>query len=347
MLGEWRRRLASLPRSPEPPAPVLDASALLADLITALRQDTAAGGAASITSAELGSEDAAEIAREIGALRSCLHASAAAHGLAPHDRAAEILHRELDRALCRALLGAARREASALRHMEAEQRAFLLHDLRAPLNAISLAAATVERARSTTDDARVHKMLRSVRRNIEQLSLLLGRALDASILAADALPEPDLQHFELRPLVGAVAENLEPLAHAGGTRIANTVPERLVVHADAWLLARVFQNLLANAIEHTPGGEIIVGAEATLRGESVVCWVRDDGVGIAESESGKIFRKGEATRPRHGARGFGLPIVEQVVEAHGGRVAVESAAGFGATFWFELPASGPAPPPAG
>jgi signal transduction histidine kinase len=186
-------------------------------------------------------------------------------------------------------------------------------------------------------DARVHKMMCSMRRNIEQLSLLVGRALDASTLTPDALPEPDRQYFELRPLVGTVAEKLEPLARAGGTRIANTVPERLVVHADAWLLARVFQNLLANAIEHTPGGEIIVGAEATSRGESVVCWVRDDGVGI----------KGEATRPRHGARGFGLPIVEQVVEAHGGRVAVESAAGFGATFWFELPASGPTPPPAG
>jgi signal transduction histidine kinase len=115
------------------------------------------------------------------------------------------------------------------------------------------------------------------------------------------------------------------------------VPEAAIVHADSELLARVFQNLLANAIDHAPGGEISVGAEMSAESDAVVCWVRDDGVGIASQQIERVFDKGATTRGARRARGFGLQIVEQLIEAHGGRVAVESAEGFGATFWFELP----------
>ncbi|MCL4798752.1 MAG: HAMP domain-containing histidine kinase, partial [Burkholderiales bacterium] len=86
------------------------------------------------------------------------------------------------------------------------------------------------------------------------------------------------------------------------------------------------------------------GAGATAAG-GAVCWgARDAAPGTAPAEIERVFRKGAATRPGQGARGLGLSIVEQVVEAHGGRIAVESATGLGATFWFELPAESPPPP---
>ena len=119
-----------------------------------------------------------------------------------------------------------------------------------------------------------------------------------------------------------------------------------VVDRDA--IARVMQNLVSNALKLTPpGGDVRVslrGGEDTLRVE-----VSDHGPGIAAEHHPKIFEKfGQLdtnVRQSIASSGLGLYFCKLAVEAHGGRIGVESQVGQGSTFWFELPLQGPATPP--
>ncbi|HEX7813472.1 MAG TPA: HAMP domain-containing sensor histidine kinase, partial [Burkholderiales bacterium] len=131
--------------------------------------------------------------------------------------------------------------------------------------------------------------------------------------------------------------DLNPIAGTGSARLANAVPDELVVHADAALLTRIFQNLIANAIVHAPQGEIEIGAEEAADG-TVTCRVTDNGTGIEPERLESIFEKFETDGKGEDASGLGLAIVKTFVEAHGGTISVESQVGAGSTFRFTLPA---------
>ena len=145
------------------------------------------------------------------------------------------------------------------------------------------------------------------------------------------------REFDLWPLVEALIHDLHPVAGTASTQLINKVPDDLVVYADASLLRRVFQNLIANAIKYTPRGEVVIGARETGAEGAVECWVSDNGAGIPEDRLEKIFDKGETDPEKEGGTGLGLAIVKTFVEAHGGKVTVESKEGVGSTFRFTLP----------
>jgi signal transduction histidine kinase len=113
------------------------------------------------------------------------------------------------------------------------------------------------------------------------------------------------------------------------------VPHHLVVFADASLMRRIFQNLIANAIKFTPRGKVIIGARGL--DDVIECWVSDNGAGIPADQLEKVFEELEPGSAEEGALGLGLAIVKTFVEAHGGRVSVESKEGSGAKFRFTLP----------
>ena len=123
----------------------------------------------------------------------------------------------------------------------------------------------------------------------------------------------------------------------GSTQLINKVPQRLVVYADASLLRRVFQNLIANAIKYTPRGKVLIKAQELSAEGMVECRVTDNGVGIPEERLEKVFDELETDSQSEGGLGLGLAIVKTFIEAHGGRVAVESKQGLGSTFQFTLP----------
>jgi two-component system, OmpR family, phosphate regulon sensor histidine kinase PhoR len=111
--------------------------------------------------------------------------------------------------------------------------------------------------------------------------------------------------------VEALIHDLHPVAETGSTRLINTVPEDFVVYADASLIKRVLQNLIANAISYTSRGEITIGARDTGRVGEVECFVRDNGARIQPERYSKDVRRGTRRsgdlRERVGYR-FYIPV---------------------------------------
>ena len=166
-----------------------------------------------------------------------------------------------------------------------------------------------------------------------QLREILGTVRN---LDSDEGLRPVRRELDLWPLVQRLCLDLRPVTDAAHIRLANAVPRHLTAHADAGLLARALQNLVGNAVKFAPGGEIEIGARET--GGGVECWVRDNGAGIPPERLGRIFDKRETDPdPARAGSGFGLAILKQIVEVHGGAVSVESAPGQGATFRFTIP----------
>jgi two-component system, OmpR family, phosphate regulon sensor histidine kinase PhoR len=118
------------------------------------------------------------------------------------------------------------------------------------------------------------------------------------------------------------------------------VPEDIpLVHGDSAQLSEVLQNLLDNALQYTPaGGQIVVTASAN--GNEVIFTVADTGIGIPQSDLERIFERFyrvDAARSREaGGTGLGLSIARHIVDAHGGRIWVESAIGQGSQFHFSI-----------
>jgi signal transduction histidine kinase len=145
------------------------------------------------------------------------------------------------------------------------------------------------------------------------------------------------REFDLWPLVEALIYDLRPLAKTSGTELVNEVPRHLMLYADASLLKRVFQNLVSNAIRHTAHGRVVLGARESSPDGTVECWVIDDGAGIPKEKLEKVFHELESDSADGSGLGLGLTIIKSFVEAHGGRVNVESRPGMGSKFRFQLP----------
>ena len=117
------------------------------------------------------------------------------------------------------------------------------------------------------------------------------------------------------------------------TEIAPDLPE---VWADKSKVLQVLENLIGNAVKFTTAGSIALGAKEV--GKEVVFWVADTGSGIASDDVPRVFdRFWQAKRTNRSGAGLGLAIVNGIVQAHGGRVWLESHLGAGSTFFFSLP----------
>ncbi len=181
-------------------------------------------------------------------------------------------------------------------------------------------------------------LLNTLQRNVKRLDGLVTKVIqEEKNLNMDTALQLESREFDLWPIVHDLIRDLQPLAEAAGTEIRNRVSIRLVVFGDAGLLTQVFQNLISNAIDYTPGGEIVIGAHETDADGEVECWVSDNGAGISEEFIEKVFDKLETDPQKKGGLGLGLAIVKQVIEAHGGKISVESKEGLGSTFRFTLP----------
>jgi hypothetical protein len=244
-----------------------------------------------------------------------------------------ILNRVLDGAIGLAVKTFAAARALEVRGRREEYLSFVAHDLRTPLNAISLATSVLELAVPSRSAVAAHaQMFKTLRRNVQHLDALVDKVIEENTgLLSELGIKLERRTFDLWPLVEALVHDLHPVAHAAGTRLLNEVPDDLVVYADAGLLRRVFQNVIANAIAYTPRGEVLIGARQSESGVhgTLECWVRDNGEGIPRERLEKVFDKSETDPAKEGGWGLGLAIVKTFVEAHDGAVSVESKEGVG------------------
>jgi two-component system phosphate regulon sensor histidine kinase PhoR len=150
--------------------------------------------------------------------------------------------------------------------------------------------------------------------------------------------------FDVASFARETVEALEPLAGERRVDLQAPVPEGLPrVSGDRARLQQVLANLVENAIKYSePGGHVTLSATAGAGGVRIS--VADDGIGIAPEDVPRVterfFRVDRSRARSEGGTGLGLSIAKHIVEAHGGRLEVESRLGEGSTFAFTLPADG-------
>ncbi|WP_118171073.1 PAS domain-containing sensor histidine kinase [Nostoc sphaeroides] len=149
------------------------------------------------------------------------------------------------------------------------------------------------------------------------------------------------QAVQLLTVVEAAIADLEPLLERNQATLRNLITADLpLINADPTQLWRVFSNLIVNALKHNPPG-LLLTINATHEGEMIYCTVRDNGVGISQQQSDRLFDlyfRGASIR-NSVSLGLGLYLCKQIINAHGGEIGVNSALDVGATFWFTLPIS--------
>jgi two-component system, OmpR family, phosphate regulon sensor histidine kinase PhoR len=350
LLSRWRQQVRQLPSARRLDIPTLNdhIPGLLDELATALQSHsdrTIPEALSEASSPAHGLQrvqdafDIEEVVAEYNILRGCIHDLADENCVNLQGKPFRIINLVFDHAIGVALQTYATQQALEVQRRRAEYLAFVAHDLRTPLNAISLAGRVLELTlQERGSGAETARMLRALRRNVQQLETLVGKVLEENTnLETEIGLKLERREFDLWPLVEALIHDLHPVAGTASTQLINKVPDDLVVYADAGLLRRVFQNLIANAIKYTPRGEISVGARELGEEDAVECWVSDDGSGVPEELVEKVFDKGETDPESEGGLGLGLAIVKTFTEAHGGRVTVESKEGVGSTFRFSLP----------
>jgi len=351
LIARWRKAVKKLPSARTLDSPTLEdhIPTLVDDLVFALgvhSGETIADAVSKGTPPEHGVQrvedgfDIIEVVAEYNILRACIHHVAEEHGMALRGKTFDTINQILDAAIAQAVKAFADQRALEAQHRREDYLAFVAHDLRTPLYAISVAVEALEQLHQTGTSPAAAQMLKVLHRNVLQLRELVDAVLKENInVKTEVGVKLERRTFDLWPLVEMLIHDLHPVAGSNSTRLINNIPGDLRICADANLVRRIFQNLIANAIRYTPRGEIEFGAR-DLAEKGVECWVKDNGAGIPDEMIGKIFEKGESD-PANDGTGLGLAIVKTFVEAHDGTIKVESKDGQGSTFRFWLPRTHP------
>lgn len=213
------------------------------------------------------------------------------------------------------------------------------HQLRTPVAAVRSLVDVLRE--SGTDDPRVRdEFIESLDEEVDRLTTRLNEILDVQKFEA-GVGQKQRRPIELSRVARQVLAELYPAAHRKEVRISTDIPEGLVVLGEEQQLEQVLANLLNNAIQYTrAGGAVTLTAREGY--DYVSTTVADTGIGIDADDIPRIFDRfyrGERARSAqpHGT-GLGLNIVREIIQAHGGRIRVESEPGKGSRFTFTLPA---------
>src|SRR3989440_154928 len=233
-------------------------------------------------------------------------------------------------------------DITELRKLERVRRDFVAnvtHEFKTPLTAIHGFAETLLAGAIEDPQNRIH-FLEIILEHSRRLARLTDDLLKLSKMDADKL-ELEIRRLSVSVFVESCIETAQRPAANKDLRISVKLPERLPdIAADRRRLAEVLQNLLDNAMQYTPaGGQIMVSASAN--GAEMTFTVSDTGIGIPQVDQPRIFERFyrvDVARSREvGGTGLGLSIAKHLVEAHGGRVWVESEVGRGSQFHFTVP----------
>jgi len=215
----------------------------------------------------------------------------------------------------------------------------ITHDLRNPLTAIS---GSIELLRARQPSPSQAPLLENAHQSAQRLLESVSQLVDIGRMEDKQLPL-QLESTDLVALVRHKSSEYGAAAALKGLMLTASVPDRPVIaRVDAPMLGRVLENLLTNAIKHTPpGGTITLGLAPGSGNAPLRLWVQDTGEGIPEAFQQRIFQKyGLVQLHRTGnARdtGLGLLFCRLAMELHGGRIELQSRSGQGSTFQLLLP----------
>jgi PAS domain S-box-containing protein len=217
------------------------------------------------------------------------------------------------------------------------------HDLRNPANAVKMLALSIlEKPRAQPLAPDVVESVEVIRQAAELMDALIQDLLDVTRLEAGRLSVSP-KAVDASWLVSRSLDALRPIADAGGVELrAELADETMELNADPDRVLQLLSNIIGNAIKFSHAGGLVKIRASSLENE-VLFEVSDSGEGIPAEQLPHVFDRffqiASASRPgrRHGA-GLGLPISRGIIEAHGGRIWVESEPGEGTTVRFTLPA---------
>lgn len=236
--------------------------------------------------------------------------------------------------------------------LQAAQKAILVrdeflsiasHELKTPLTPLKIQVQQLSRllqksTLQTIDTSRLDRMLEISNRQVERLSRLIDDLLDISRISSGKL-SLSLESFDLGELLQNLTGRFANQTIAAGCDLRLDVPSPFPVHWDLLRIEQVLVNLLSNATKYGAGKPVLI--RATRRGDKARIEFFDSGIGVAPADHQRIFERFErAVSGTHfGGLGLGLYITRQIVEAHHGRIFVESRAGEGSCFIVEAPMS--------
>ncbi|MEO7091625.1 MAG: HAMP domain-containing sensor histidine kinase [Polyangiales bacterium] len=209
------------------------------------------------------------------------------------------------------------------------------HDLRNPIAAVRLGAQRLLRVER---DAKEQAVIESMLRSAEMMERLVGDLLELTQLEAGRLRLARGPH-SVGTIIADAIEQMHPIASARAIRLeaADAMQMSTQVHVDRDRILQVLSNLLGNAVKFSPdAGTIRIAARVS--GAVCAISISDDGPGIAEAHRASVFQRfWQSPENFRKGTGLGLAIAKGIVEAHGGRISLESEEGKGSTFTFTLP----------
>ena len=234
------------------------------------------------------------------------------------------------------------RDMTRLREAEEMKQTLLSvisHELKTPVSIIKGYAGTLAREDANWDKKTLADGLAVIEEEADRLDRLINNLLEASRMQAGGL-KLKASYLDLADMARIVVEKLQ--ATTDNHTITIDIPDDFpLIRGDHDRLREVLTNLIGNAIKYSPDGGTITVQGMLGDGDTVRLSVSDEGIGIPPADHDRIFERfyrvdNRLARQTPGT-GLGLYLVKAVVEAHGGRVWVESTAGHGSTFWIELP----------
>ncbi len=236
----------------------------------------------------------------------------------------------------------AKQAAEAAVMAKGEFLATMSHEIRTPLNGIVPMLDLLMHSRMPPDQM---ELVRTAFSSSHQMLRIVDDILDYSKLEADKL-ELETTGFNLREVLESIITLMERPAEAKGLRLLLNIEQgvRLPVRGDPVRLRQVVSNLVSNAVKFTERGSVTLNVKRlreTAAQHQLRFEVRDTGIGIGKSAQEHLFQafsQADASTTRlYGGTGLGLVICQRIVTLMGGSIGVESEAGQGSTFWFEIP----------
>jgi PAS domain S-box-containing protein len=224
----------------------------------------------------------------------------------------------------------------------------LSHDLKTPLTSVQFSLALVAKGKYGVLSEDGLQVVQLGKKNIDKSVTLINQLLELHKSDAKKM-ELNIAPVQLKLLIEDAVESVQVQADTKNTSLEISC-ENLVIPADADRMLHVFINLLANAVKYSPPGSTVSISGKSLPGDWLAeIRVTDNGPGIALAHQKKIFDSfyriesdaqspdGPAEPDRPDGTGLGLALCKAVIEAHGGKIGVDSQSGKGASFWCQLP----------